>query len=50
MATAYCLQCKCEREVKDSRYETLKNGVLCVKGVCPTCGRKLSRILGKGGR
>jgi hypothetical protein len=46
MATAYCLKCKCEREVKDSRYETLKNGALSVKGVCPTCGTKLSRILG----
>lgn len=47
MALAYCLHCKCDREVKDARYETARNGVLFVKGVCPVCGRKIARLLGK---
>lgn len=47
MAMAYCLTCKSEREVKDSRYETAANGVLFVKGVCTVCGRKIARLLGK---
>ena len=47
MAMAYCLTCHCDREVKNSRYETAKNGVLFVKGVCPICGRKIARLLGK---
>lgn len=47
MAIAYCLGCKTEREVKDSRYETAANGVLCVKGICPVCGRKIARLVGK---
>ena len=47
MAMAYCLTCHCDREVKNSRYETAKNGVLFVKGVCPVCGRKIARLLGK---
>ena len=47
MAIAYCLGCKSNREVKDSRYETAANGVLFVKGVCPVCGRKIARLLGK---
>ena len=47
MAIAYCLGCKTQREIKDSRYETAVNGVLFVKGVCPVCGRKIARLLGK---
>lgn len=47
MATAYCLKCKCTRDVNNPHYETLKNGTLTVKGVCPTCGTKLARIIGK---
>jgi len=47
MATAYCLKCKCTREINDPRYETLKNGTLAVKGVCPICSKPISRILGK---
>ena len=50
MATAYCLKCKCTRDVSDPRYETLKNGTLTVKGVCPSCGTKLARILGKAAK
>ena len=48
MAIAYCLTCKADREVANARYETAKNGVLVVKGVCPKCGRKIARLLGKG--
>jgi len=47
MAIAYCLTCKADREVTNARYETAKNGVLVVKGVCPVCGRKIARLLGK---
>ncbi|HEY3415643.1 MAG TPA: DUF5679 domain-containing protein [Armatimonadota bacterium] len=47
MAIAYCLGCKANREVKDSRYETAVNGVRYVKGVCSVCGRHIARLLGK---
>ncbi len=50
MATAYCLKCRCTREVNNSHYETLKNGMLAVKGVCPTCGTKLARIVGRAAK
>ena len=47
MAMAYCVTCHSHREVKDARYDTARNGVRYVKGVCPVCGRKIARLLGK---
>jgi hypothetical protein len=47
MATAYCLKCKSNREITNSRYETAANGVLVVKGECPICRTKIARLLGK---
>lgn len=41
----YCVKCKHKRETKGDIVET--NGRRMAKGVCPECGTKLNRILGK---
>lgn len=43
----YCLKCHQKREIKFPRTVTLKNGRRAEQGVCPVCGTKMSRILGK---
>ena len=48
MATAYCMKCKCTREAKNPRYETAKNGIEFLRGVCAICNTQMSRIMGKG--
>ena len=48
MATeAYCVKCREKREMKDAQQVTMKNGRTAMQGVCPVCGTKLNRILGK---
>ncbi len=48
MATeAYCVKCREKREMKDAHEVTMKNGRTAMQGVCPVCGTKLNRILGK---
>ena len=47
----YCVKCKAKREMKDAK-EVSMNGKGGVKrramtGVCPKCGTKMFRILGK---
>ena len=44
---ARCMKCKMQVEIKNPQEVTLKNGMKAVKGVCPKCGTKVSRILGK---
>lgn len=41
---AYCLKCRTQREMKDSKAVTLKNGRPATQGVCPVCGTKMFRI------
>jgi hypothetical protein len=41
---AYCFKCRAKREIKNPQKVTLKNGKPAVKGVCPVCGTKVSRI------
>jgi len=41
---AYCMKCRQEREIKDPRQITLKNGRPAVQGTCPVCGGKLFRF------
>ena len=48
MAQAYCFKCRGKREIKNAEQVFLKNNRSALKGVCPVCGGKLSRI-GKGG-
>lgn len=48
---AYCVKCKAKREMQDAEEITMKGkgGTerRAMKGVCPTCGTKMFRILGK---
>lgn len=51
MAEAYCVKCKAKQEMSDPK-EVEMNGKGGVKrramtGVCPKCGTKMFRILGK---
>jgi len=47
MAEAYCVKCKAKKEMKDAKEVTMKNGRKALKGVCPSCGTGMYRILGK---
>jgi len=47
MAEARCMKCKAQVTVKDEQQVTMKNGMNAIKGVCPTCGTRVFRILGK---
>ena len=47
MVTAYCVKCKTKREMKDAKEVKVKNGRSAMKGICPTCGTGLYRILAK---
>ena len=51
MAEAYCVKCKSKREMKDEKEVKMKGkgGVArrALSGICPTCGTKMFRILGK---
>lgn len=48
---AYCVKCKAKREMKDEKEITMKGkgGTTrrAATGICPTCGTKMFRILGK---
>jgi len=45
MAQAYCFKCKAKREIKNAERVLLKNNGSALKGVCPVCGGRLSRIV-----
>ncbi len=47
MAEAYCVKCKSKKEMQNTANVTMKNGRQAVKGVCPTCGTGMYKILGK---
>lgn len=47
MPTAYCVKEKKTVEIKDPKEVVLKNGRRALQGVCPNCGTKVTRILGK---
>jgi len=44
-----CMKCKKQVKIKDPVKTTVKGKVVmnAVKGVCPTCGTKVYRIIGK---
>lgn len=44
--SGYCVKCKEKRDFDGTVVET-KNGRRMAQGVCPTCGTKMNRILGK---
>jgi DNA-directed RNA polymerase subunit RPC12/RpoP len=47
MPKARCMRCKKEIEIKDPKEVVLKNKMKALKGVCPVCGTKVFRIVGK---
>lgn len=50
MAEGYCVKCKAKKEIANGVEEVMKNGRRAIKGVCPTCGTVMFKILGgKGG-
>ena len=47
MADARCMKCKKQVEVKDPKDVVMKNGMKAISGVCPACGTKVFKIVGK---
>ncbi|MBI3051247.1 hypothetical protein HYY74_02210 [Candidatus Woesearchaeota archaeon] len=47
MVEARCMKCKKNMEMKDAKETVMKNKMKAMKGVCPKCGTKMFRILGK---
>lgn len=46
MTTAYCVKEKTKKEIVSPKVVTMKNGRKAVSGACPSCGKKLYKILG----
>ena len=42
----YCVSCKAQREMKDSKQEVAKNGRQMLKGSCQKCGTKMCKFTG----
>ena len=47
MVEGRCMKCKKGVEMKDAKEVRMKNGMKAMKGVCPKCGTKVFRIVGK---
>ena len=50
MNEGYCVKCRTKREMKDTEEVTMpgKGGERrAMKGICPVCGTKMFKILGK---
>lgn len=47
MVEGRCMKCKGPVEIKDPKELTMKNGMKAMQGVCPKCGTKVFRIMGK---
>ena len=46
MPEGYCVKCKAKKEIARAVEEVMKNGRKAIKGVCPTCGTVMFKILG----
>jgi hypothetical protein len=44
---AYCVKCRAKREMKDGKEVSMGGDRKAMQGVCPVCGTKMFRILGK---
>jgi hypothetical protein len=44
MMQARCMKCKEQREMKDPKQITMKNGRPATEGICPVCGTRMFRI------
>jgi len=47
MAEGRCMKCKKQVAIKDEKEVIMKNGMKAVQGVCPDCGTKVFKIVGK---
>jgi len=47
MVEGRCMRCKTQVQIKNAEDVIMKNGLKAAKGVCPTCGTKVFRIIGK---
>ncbi|MBU3942082.1 MAG: hypothetical protein KKF74_04175 [Nanoarchaeota archaeon] len=47
MVEARCMKCKKQVEIKNPQQVVMKNKMKAMKGVCPHCGTKVFRIIGK---
>jgi len=43
---AFCVNCRCKKEMRDPKTVSMKNGKPATQGVCPTCGAKMFRMGG----
>ncbi len=43
-AAGYCMKCKTQREMKNAKQITMKNGRPATEGVCPECGTRMFKI------
>jgi len=43
--TGYCVKCKAKKEIQEANKVTMKNGRPAMKGICPTCGTTMFKIL-----
>lgn len=41
---AYCVECRVNKEMKDPKDITMKNGKPATQRTCPNCGNKIFRI------
>ncbi len=44
VATGYCMKCKAQREIKNAKQITMKNGRPATEGTCPVCSTKIFKI------
>jgi len=44
VASGYCMKCKAQRDIKNPKQITMKNGRPATEGACPVCGTKIFKI------
>ena len=47
MVEGRCMRCRENKEMKDAKEVTMKNGMQAMTGLCTVCGTKMFKILGK---
>ncbi len=43
-ATGYCMKCKTQREIKNAKQITMKNGRPATEGTCTVCSTRMFKI------
>ena len=47
MVQGHCMRCKTKREMKDANLSPTPRGTYMAKGICSSCGTKMSVIMSK---